>query len=794
MNAITERWIGSVRPEVLDRIPMMSARYLRKVLAEYESHFNGHPQASPPFTVSWASSQGFPRAAAVALQTLRPEWRNVTERTLDRSEDVADRGGSGSVRGKGIWFPPRSPWTSPPDQPRYARPALLLVAALAAVLFAWGIDRTGYHSFYANAVRSMSGSWRAFLFGSFDPANSITLDKLPGFLWPQALSARIFGFHAWALELPQVIEGVLSVLVLYRVVRIWAGVPAALFSVVAFTLTPVTSGVFRTPAEDAALTLLLLLAAEAGQRAAHTGRLRTLIMSGVWVGLAFQAKMLEAWAVLPALAVAYLVAAPVSRRRRFARLLAAGMVMTAVSASWIAVATVTPANDRPYIDGTTDNSAFSMVVGYNFLNRFGSVGLTADGTGSVTSTQGNGPGHWSGGGGHAGRGSGPARAGTRAMGVGVRPAARAFGGGEGWDKMIKPTIASQTGWLYPFAAIALVLGLAWRRREPRTDRLRAGYLLWGLWLVTFFVIFSAGSVGGHMYYMGVVDVALAALTGTALVAFWTAFRAGGRRSAVLPLTVVVTVAWAIYLAKGASAFEPWLVAAMIGLSAIGLVLLAALRRTRVGPHLTAAALASTGAAILVAPGAWASTVFTGQSSGPGMGAIGPAQPPMGGNTPPWFAGGGRPNHRGSHGGFGFGNASGTLTARQQALLTYLRTHQDGAKYLVATVNWQAASPFILGAGAPVLPMGGFTGQVPFPTPAHFRQLIDRADLHYVILGGQGRGMRDRRESAQVAAITLYVSRTCTIVPASAYAGSTPADTARTFGEGPAAAQPLYHCG
>src|SRR3954462_9149049 len=93
----------------------------------------------------------------------------------------------------------RMPWTSPDDQPRYARPALLAIAAVACGLFAWGIGRSHYHVFYANAVRSMSHSWRAFLFGSFDPNNSITLDKLPGFLWPQAMSARIFGFHPWAL-------------------------------------------------------------------------------------------------------------------------------------------------------------------------------------------------------------------------------------------------------------------------------------------------------------------------------------------------------------------------------------------------------------------------------------------------------------------------------------------------------------------------------------------------------------------------------------------------------------------
>ena len=105
------------------------------------------------------------------------------------------------------------PWRSPADQPGYARPALLGIAAVAALLFFWRIDQASFHGFYANAARSGAESWKAFVFGSFDPASTITLDKLPGFVWPQALSARIFGFHAWSVALPQAVEGVLAVVV-----------------------------------------------------------------------------------------------------------------------------------------------------------------------------------------------------------------------------------------------------------------------------------------------------------------------------------------------------------------------------------------------------------------------------------------------------------------------------------------------------------------------------------------------------------------------------------------------------
>lgn len=112
-------------------------------------------------------------------------------------------------------------WQSPDGQPGWARPILLGIAALAALLYAWNITKAGYAPLYSHAVHYMSHSWKGFLYGALDSHQ--TLDKLAGSFLPQALSARIFGFHGWSLALPQVIEGVICVLVMYRVVRRWAG-------------------------------------------------------------------------------------------------------------------------------------------------------------------------------------------------------------------------------------------------------------------------------------------------------------------------------------------------------------------------------------------------------------------------------------------------------------------------------------------------------------------------------------------------------------------------------------------
>ena len=252
------------------------------------------------------------------------------------------------------------------------RAALAAVGALAATLYAWNIGAAGYPPFYSMTVKSMAVSWKALLYGAVDPHASLTMDKLAGSFVPQALSVRVFGFHEWSLALPQVIEGVITVLVFARVVRRWTGDEnAGLLGAALLAFTPVVASMFEHSMEDGALTLCLVLAADRYQYAVTYGRLRSLVFAGVWVGVGFQAKMLEAWLILPALAVGYLFAAPLPRTRRVAHTAIAGAAMLLASLSWVLLYTFTPAANRPYIDGTTNNNAFSMVFGYNGLTRLG---------------------------------------------------------------------------------------------------------------------------------------------------------------------------------------------------------------------------------------------------------------------------------------------------------------------------------------------------------------------------------------------------------------------------------------
>jgi 4-amino-4-deoxy-L-arabinose transferase-like glycosyltransferase len=479
----------------------------------------------------------------------------------------------------------------------------------------------------------------------------------------------------------------------------------------------VTVGLGRSIVEDAPFVLLLLLAAEATWRAVQRARLRTLLLAAVWVGVAFQCKMLEAWAVLPALTVTYLVAAPTTLRRRAWHVALAGAVALAVSVSWIVVATAVPAQNRPYIDGTTDNSAYSMVVGYNFLTRFHAVGVDAAGTSSVATGQTVG----------------------HATGMGAQIGNSVF-------KMFGPGIATQTGWLYPLAALGLVwgLGAVWRRRAARTDRDVVGYLMWGVWLATFFAAFSFGSVNGHTYYMGVVAVALSALSGAGLVRAWEAYRAGGRRAWVLPAVTAANVVWCAALTLFYPHFLGWLAPAAGVLCVVSLALVGMGRtRTTHRPRLAVAGLAVGLAALLLVPTAWSASALSPRyNEAGGMGRVGPSSRPVGGPL--------------------------RVTPRQRRFLAYLTAHRDGAKYLAAMPGWRDAAPYILAANAPMLPMGGFTGQVPYPTPALLRRLIGSGDLHYVALRHPRATGRHRTPTPPDTEVMRWVSAHCTKVPAAAY--------------------------
>ncbi|HTU94738.1 MAG TPA: glycosyltransferase family 39 protein, partial [Solirubrobacteraceae bacterium] len=359
--------------------------------------------------------------------------------------------------------PAASTWLAANWQ-RLALPTLLLLTALA---YLWDLSASGYaNSFYAAAVQAGTKSWKAFFFGSLDSSSFITVDKPPASLWVMALSGRIFGFSSWSMLAPQALEGVAAVALLYASVKRWFGAGAGLAAGALLAATPVAALMFRFNNPDALLVLLLVAAAYCLTRALERAGTRWVVAAGTMIGFAFLAKMMQAFLVLPAFALVYVVAAPTGLRRRLAQTLAGGLAIVVSAGWWVAIVALWPAGSRPMIDGSSDNSILNLITGYNGLGRiFGSGGPGGGGAG--------GPG--GGGGGN-------------------------FSGATGVLRLFNSVMGGQASWLLPAALLALGAGLIATRRAPRTDRTRAALLLWGGWLIVSGLVFSLSSGIIHTYY------------------------------------------------------------------------------------------------------------------------------------------------------------------------------------------------------------------------------------------------------------------------------------------------------
>lgn len=404
------------------------------------------------------------------------------------------------------------------------RPLVWLLLAGTAVLYLWNLTASGWgNSYYAAATQAGTQSWTALLFGSLDAGGAITVDKPPASLWLSGLFARVFGFSSWSVLAPQALCGVASVALLYLAVKRVAGPAAGLLAGTALALTPVAALMFRYNNTDALLTLLLVAGGYAVTRAVEKASWRWLVLAGAFVGLGFLTKMGQAFLVLPAFGLAYLIAAPTGLGRRIAHLVYA-LVATIVSAGWLlALVAVWPAESRPYIAGSAGDSLWELALGYNGLGRI----FGADGPG---------------GGGGGGGGN--------AANIG-------FGGEAGLGRMFGSSFGVEVSWLLPAALIALCAGLWFTRRAPRTDPTRAALVLWGGWLVATALVFSLMSGITHPYYAVALAPAIAALLGIGGVQLW---RGRDFRSAryIMAALVAVTAVWSFVLLDRDASWLPWL--------------------------------------------------------------------------------------------------------------------------------------------------------------------------------------------------------------------------------------------
>lgn len=458
------------------------------------------------------------------------------------------------------------------------RAALAVLLAGTAVLYLWNLSISGWaNSFYSAAVQAGASDWTAMLFGSSDAANAITVDKTPAALWLMDISVRLFGLHPWSVMLPQALEGIAAVGVLYAVVRRASGPGAALLAGTVLALTPAAALIFRFNNPDALLVLLLVAGAYGVTRACQPGSSRWwMVAVGAAVGFAFLAKMLQAFLVLPAFAAAYLICAAAPLRTRLVRLGAGALAMVVAGGWYLLLVELWPASARPYIGGSQHNSIIELALGYNGLGR-----LTGDEVGGLGNLNHD----------------------------------------VGWDRLLGSGMGTHIAWLLPAAVICLAAGLILTRRAPRTDATRAALILWGGWLLVTAVVFSYANGILHPYYTVALAPAIAACVGIGANLLWRR-RSDLRCATALAGTVIVTVVLAAVLLGRQAELMPWLRAAVavVGIAAAVLILVAGrLPRTVAG---VAAALAVV--ACLAGPGAYSIATAASPHSG-AIPSVGPAR-------------------------------------------------------------------------------------------------------------------------------------------------------------------------
>ena len=642
--------------------------------------------------------------------------------------------------------------------PWWERSAYAALVVVTGVLYTVGLSASGWaNSFYSAAVQAGSSNWEAFFYGSSDAGNSITVDKPPASLWVMDLSVRIFGLNSWAILVPEALIGVATVALVYAIVRRHFSAGTALFAAGAVTITPVAALIFRFNNPDALLILLMTAAVYFVLRGIESGHLRWVLFAGAAIGAGFLTKELQAFLVVPVLALVYLIAAPLGIGKRLAHLFAALGAIVVSAGWWVAIVQLVPASMRPYVGGSQSDSFLQLTFGYNGFGR-----LTGQETGSVT-----------GGGGTATGGQ---------------------WGATGILRMFQSEFGGQIAWLLPAALVLLAAAVVVTWRAPRTDVRRALILLFGGWMLVTAISFSYMQGIIHPYYAVALAPAVAGTVAMGGALIW-ARREFLWARLLLSATVLGTSIWAFVLLDRSESWVPWLKFVVV---ALGFVAAALLVIPPVARRYTVVAAVVSIAAMLLAPLAYTlQTVSVGHtgsivSAGPavadsiggggpggggnfgrpgGAGAFGGAGnrgtggagnggtgggfgPGNGGGAPGGSTAGGTPGATGggatggttggtsaggtgTRGGFGGGNLLNSSSIGS-ALTKLLETDASSYVWVAAAIGSESAAGYQLGTQEAVMPIGGFNGSDPSPTLAEFKADVAEGKIHYFIGGSVGR--------------------------------------------------------
>jgi len=699
---------------------------------------------------------------------------------------------------------------------RIPLPAILLglIVILAAALRFYNLGAVGEANlYYTAAVKAMLQSWHNFFFAAAEPGGSVSVDKPPLGLWLQVGSAAIFGVNGFAVILPQILAGIISVPILYILVKRYLGPAAGLIAAFGQAAAPVAIAVERDNTMDATLVLFLLLAAWAFIKATESGKLRWLIIGAALVGLGFNTKMMEAFLPLPAFYGLYLLGAKVGWKKKIAHLALATVVLLAVSLAWVEAVDLTPADQRPYVGSSATNSELNLALGYNGINRLvgngpGGINGLRDGTRASSSGADAGQGNRSGL--TPPRGFEPGDAPSATAGNRAETGFRAGGPGGGFGtgaagplRLFTAPLGNEISWLLPFGLLSMiVLFIGLKLALPLSGTQQAA-MLFGGWLLTEVVFFSVAGFF-HPYYLATMSPPLAALVGLGIVAIW---RLQLRSRLFAPLLIVAgigTLGFQVWLASQYAIQAWWLVPAVV-LLAVGTVLLAIdiLRPLGSGALVGFASLA---AAMLVIPALWAGlTALERNPSAGGPSAYSGSRQTFASGSPAGdetrsfgFRAGGSSRAFGGRGtglggfrsgpgdipdgAFDFPGGAPGFGSRtvDQALVSYVQANTQGMRYMMAVSTAAQGEGYVLETGRGVLYMGGFDGRDRVVDVARLQKLVEAGELRFVLAGGTvgfpggssgfdgGAGGRSGSVSAS---INSWLQSSCTVVSGIAAGGS-----------------------
>lgn len=649
---------------------------------------------------------------------------------------------------------------------------LVPILILSGFLSLFNLSIEGYgNEYYAAGVKSMTMSLKNFFFVSFDPAGFVTIDKPPLGFMIQALSAKIFGYSGWSIILPQALAGVISVWVIYKIVKRSFGIPAALISALCLAITPIFVADSRNNTNDNLLVLVLLLACWVLSIAAEKGHLKLLILSLVLVGIGFNIKMLQAYMIVPALYITYLLSTAVSWKKRIGHLVLGTIVLLITSLSWAFIVDLVPEENRPFIGSSTDNTVMELIIGHNGLERLGLGSSNRGGQsgfgkmnpqegmdrGQESQTenyssngdrekpkspqgtngqmmQGNPEREGNMGEGKAPDGSSgnmPQREGGSQGGMGfgnMRAGggqASNMGGSEGAGitrLFLNNSLSDQIIWLFPLALIGFIAAAIKEKLNLKLDnKKKLGLALWFVWLVPVFIYFSFTTGLFHPYYLTMLAPPIAALTGIGATSMWELYKDRGWKAWVLPGALIINAGVQLlilsyYSSDNISKILAITVFVLSGASSVVLIALNLLRNND-KKVIDKIVVSISVIGLLITPLVWSSTTMFYKMSGtfPSAGLSLRTEE------------------------IGMGN---TLEGNEDItkLVDYLKSNITSEKYLVAVQSATGtASQIIINTGESVMTLGGFSGSDQILTLDEFKELVNKGEIRYVITGGQGRG-------------------------------------------------------